>query len=406
MNRVWRKSNLRWSLGLLALVFWTSCPMAAAPARPAAPPKVDFNHDVRPILAENCFACHGPDEAKRKARLRLDLHDNAVQPAKSGAIAIVPGSAEKSELIQRASSQDEDERMPPIKTGKRLTSEQLIVLRRWIDQGAEYKPHRFFVPPQRPALPVVSDKKWPRNPIDYYILARLEQDGLKPAPEANRRALIRRLKLDLIGLPPTPAEVDEFLADQSPGAYERLVDRLLASPHYGERMAVDWLDAARFADTHGYHIDSGRDMTHWRDWVIDAYNRNQPFDQFTVEQIAGDLLPNATREQKLASGFNRNHMINFEGGAIPEEYHAAYLMDRVNTTTRVWLGLTVACAQCHDHKYDPITQKDYYRLFAFFNNVPENGLDGAKGNAVPLLQLPTPEMREQTGEPEGGGRRR
>jgi Protein of unknown function (DUF1501)/Protein of unknown function (DUF1549)/Planctomycete cytochrome C len=218
-------------------------------------------------FAENCFACHGPDEAKRKARLRLDLHDIAVQPAKSGAIAIVPGSADKSELIKRTTSQDDDERMPPIKTGKRLTPEQLGLLRRWIDQGAEYKTHRFFLPPQRPELPVVNDKKWPRNPIDYFILARLEQDGLKPAAEANRRALIRRIKLDLLGLPPTPAEVDEFLSNRSADAYERLVDRFLASPHFGERMAVDWLDAARFADTHGFHIDSGRDMTHWRDWV-------------------------------------------------------------------------------------------------------------------------------------------
>jgi hypothetical protein len=391
MHRVPCNRTLSWSLGLLALGCWSEFSTIAAPKGPAVPPKVDFNHDIRPIFAENCFACHGPDEAKRKARLRLDLHDIAVQPAKSGAIAIVPGSADKSELIKRTTSQDDDERMPPIKTGKRLTPEQLVLLRRWIDQGAEYKTHRFFLPPQRPELPAVNDKKWPRNPIDYFILARLEQDGLKPAPEANRRASIRRVKLDLLGLPPTPAEVDEFLSDRSADAYERLVDRFLASPHFGERMAVDWLDAARFADTHGYHIDSGRDMTHWRDWVINAYNRNQPFDQFTVEQIAGDLLPNATREQKLASGFNRNHMINFEGGAIPEEYHAAYLMDRVNTTTRVWLGLTVACAQCHDHKYDPITQKDYYRFYAFYNNVPENSLDGDKGNAIPLLLLPGPE---------------
>jgi len=391
MNWLCRNRRLLGFLGLLAWGWSSPSPLIAA-AVPQGPAKVDFNHDVRPILAENCLACHGPDEAKRKARLRLDQRDVAVQPAKSGTIAIVPGAADKSELMIRVNSQDEQERMPPPQTGKTLTTEQLGVLRRWIDQGAEYQIHRFFLPPQRPELPTVSDQRWPRNPIDHFVLARLERDGVKPAPEADRRS---RLKLDLLGLPPTPAEVEEFLADAAPNAYECWVDRFLASPHYGERMAVDWLDAARFADTHGYHIDAGRDMTHWRDWVIDSYNRNQPFDQFTVEQIAGDLLPNATREQKLASGFNRNHMINFEGGAIPEEYHAAYLMDRVNTTTRVWLGLTVACAQCHDHKYDPITQKDYYRLFAFFNNVPENGLDGSKGNAAPLLELPTPEMERE-----------
>jgi hypothetical protein len=389
---------LIWLLSLLALGVCSGSSATASPIRKAAPPKVDFNHDIRPILAQNCFACHGPDETKRKARLRLDLYDIAVHPAKSGAIAIVPGSADRSEVIKRTTSQDEDERMPPIKTGKKLTAEQVEMLRRWIDQGAEYKTHRFFVAPQKPELPTVKNKAWPRNPIDYFVLARLDQEGLKPAAEANKRALIRRVKLDLIGLPPTPMEVEEFLSDHSPNAYERLVDRFLASPHYGERMAVDWLDAARFADTHGYHIDSGRDMTHWRDWVINAYNRNQPYDQFTVEQIAGDLLPAATREQKVASGFNRNNMINFEGGAIPEEYHAAYLIDRVNTTTRVWLGLTVACAQCHDHKYDPITQKDYYRLFAFFNNVPENSLDGDKGNAIPLLLLADPEKAQKLAE--------
>jgi hypothetical protein len=380
-------------LALFALALYR--PSSATVARPAAAHKLDFNHDVRPILAENCFACHGPDESKRKAKLRLDIRDSAIHPAKSGAVAIAPASASTSELIKRLTSQDEDERMPPSKTGKHLTSDQLQLLRRWIDEGAEYKTHRFFVPPQLPELPAVTEKNWPRNPIDYFVLARLEQEARKPATEANKRTLIRRLKLDLLGLPPTPAEVEQFLADRSANAYERLVDRFLASPHYGERMAVEWLDAARFADTHGYHIDAGRDMTHWRDWVINAYNRNQPFDQFTIEQIAGDLLPNATREQKLASGFNRNHMINFEGGAIEEEYHAAYLIDRVNTTTRVWLGLTVACAQCHDHKYDPITQKDYYRLFAYFNNVPENGLDGAKGNAIPLLLLPDPDSEKK-----------
>jgi len=376
------------ALTLLALGV-ARAPQAVAAPVPSPGPKVDFNHEVRPILAENCFACHGMDEAKRKGKLRLDVRESALRPAKSGAIAIVPGNAAKSELSSRIANEDENDRMPPVQSGKTLTAAQVEVLRRWVDQGAEYQKHPFFSPVQRPEVPGVARKDWVRNPIDDFVLARLEKEGVKPAPEASARALIRRLKLDLIGLPPTPAEVDAFLADQAPGAYERVVDRFLSSAHYGERMAVEWLDAARFADTHGFHIDSGRDMTHWRDWVIEAYNQNKPFDQFTIEQIAGDLLPGATREQKLASGFNRNHMINFEGGAIPEEYHTAYVMDRVNTTTRVWLGLTASCAQCHDHKYDPITQKEYYRFYAFFNNVAENGLDGSKGNAVPMISLPT-----------------
>ena len=353
---------------------------------------IDFNRDIHPILSENCFACHGPDEHQRKAGLRLDLPESAKNPNKSGSVVIVPGSPEKSALILRVTHPNENRRMPPPKFGKRLTPNQMDALREWIQQGAEYKPHWSFIPPQAGPLPAVKNESWARNPIDRFILERLDAESLTPAPEADRRALIRRLKLDLLGLPPTPGEVDEFLADTSAGAWERWVDRFLASPHYGERMAVDWLDAARFADTHGYHIDSGRDMTRWRDWIINAFNTNEPFDRFTVEQLAGDLLPDASREQKIASGFNRNHMINFEGGAIPEEYEAAYVIDRVNTTTKVWLGLTVACAQCHDHKFDPITQKDYYRFFAFFHNVPEKGLDGQKGNAEPMLALPTPEM--------------
>jgi hypothetical protein len=358
----------------------------------STPQKIDFDRDIRPIFSENCFACHGPDEAKRKAGLRLDLKDSVFKPAKSGAVPIIPGKADQSVLIQKVSSTDDDERMPPPKSEKRLTPAQVELLRRWVEQGAEYRRHWAFLPPQRPPVPSVKQANWPRNPIDAFILARLEKEGLPPRPEANRRTLIRRLSLDLVGLPPTPEEVDAFLADESANAYEQLVERLLASPHYGERMAVDWLDAARYADTHGYHIDPGRDMTHWRDWVIRAYNQNLPFDKFTIEQLAGDLLPNPTTEQKIASGFNRNNMINFEGGAIPEEYQTAYVVDRVNTTSTTWLGLTVACAQCHDHKFDPVTQKDYYRFYAFFNHVPENGLDGQRGNAVPLLRLPTPKM--------------
>jgi mono/diheme cytochrome c family protein len=382
-------------LGFVALALWraaASVAVAGSPAKAALP--IDFNRQIRPILSENCFGCHGPDEKERKAKLRLDLKDGAFGQLRDGGHAIVPGKSAQSALIERITATDPSERMPPPKSNKHLTAEQIDLLHRWIDQGAKWSEHWAFVPPRRPTLAAVKDTAWPRNAIDTFILARLEKEGLRPAAEADAIRLLRRVTLDLTGLPPTPAEVDAFLGDAHPGAYERAVDRLLASPHHGERLAVDWLDAARFADTHGYHIDAGRDMTRWREWVIAAFNRNMPFDQFTVEQLAGDLLPGATLAQKIASGFNRNHMINFEGGAIPEEYHTAYLVDRVNTTSTVWLGLTVACTQCHDHKYDPISQRDYYRLYAFFNNVPESGLDGAKGNAAPVVKVPTPQQQE------------
>ncbi len=371
------------ALGLLTLGRLLAAPGATPPVAP-----VDFDREILPLLADNCFACHGPDEKARKAKLRLDTKAGAL--AKAG--VLVPGSAAASALVERILAED-DTRMPPAKTGKRLTPEQIAKLRAWVDQGATWSRHWAFVPPRRPAPPAVKGRAQVRNAIDPFVFARLEREGLTASPEADRVTLIRRVTLDLTGLPPTPAEVDAFLADGRADAYERLVDRLLASPRYGERMALEWLDAARFADTHGYHIDAGRDMTRWRDWVIGAFNDNVPFDRFTVEQLAGDLLPNATVAQKIASGFHRNHMINFEGGAIPEEYHAAYIIDRVNTTATVWLGLTLGCAQCHDHKYDPLTQKDYYQFFAFFHNVPENGLDGSKGNAAPLLKTPSPAQR-------------
>lgn len=358
---------------------------------PAAKPvaTIDFTRQVRPILSDNCFTCHGPDEKQRKARFRLDLKEAALGKLRDGSRAIVPGKPDDSVLLQRLEAKEPSERMPPPHANKKVTPEQIGLIRQWIQEGAPFAEHWAFVPPKRPALPPVKNKAWPRNPIDHFILARLEKEGLTPLPEADPVTLIRRLTLDLTGLPPTPAEVDAFLADKSPDAYEKLVDRLFASPHYGERLALDWLDAARFADTHGYHIDAGRDMTRWRDYVIDSFQKDLPFDRFTIEQLAGDLLPNATVRQKVASGFNRNHMINFEGGAIPQEYHTAYIVDRVNTTTTVWLGLTFACAQCHDHKYDPISHKEYYQLFAFFNNVPESGLDGSKGNAAPMIPAPT-----------------
>jgi mono/diheme cytochrome c family protein len=361
-------------------------------------PAVEFARQIRPILSENCFTCHGPDDSQRKAKFRLDTKDGARKPLRDGSYAIVPGDAKNSVLLTRILSHEPDEQMPPAKTNKRVTSQQAELIKQWIKQGAAWSEHWAFVAPQRPALPPLKNNAWPHNVIDRFILARLEAEGLTPSVESDKVRLIRRLTFDLTGLPPTPAEVDAFLGDKNPDAYERVVDRLLASPHYGERMALDWLDAARYADTHGYHIDSGRDMTHWREWVIDAFNTNVPYDSFIVEQVAGDLLPGATLQQKIASGFNRNHMINFEGGAIPDEYLSAYIVDRVNTTATVFLGLTAGCAQCHDHKYDPISQKEFYQLYAFFNNMPEKGLDGSKGNALPLLKTPTKEQQRRLDE--------
>jgi mono/diheme cytochrome c family protein len=360
------------------------------PARPAAPPRapLQFNRDVLPILADNCFACHGFDAQARKAGLRLDTREGALQRLPSGLTAVVPGKPDSSSLVRRIANHS----MPPRNSGKQLTAAQIATLTRWVAEGARYETHWAYLPPVRPQLPAVRDLRWPLNAIDRFVLARLEREGLRPSPVADRRTLIRRLSFDLTGLPPSRAEVEAFLNDRAPGAYERLVDRLLASPHYGERMALKWLDLARYADTHGYHIDSHRDMWPWRDWVIRAFNENKPFDQFTIEQLAGDLLPNATREQKIATGFNRNHPINFEGGAIAEEYHAAYIFDRVDTTATTWMAMTMRCAQCHDHKYDPFSQKDFYRLYAFFHNINEQGLDGNTGNARPYIPVPSPEQ--------------
>ena len=378
-------SHCRWLFGLLIF---------AVPAvRASAQQALSFDRDVRPILSENCFKCHGPDEKERKAKLRLDERDSALKRE-----VFIPGNSAGSKIVRRVASSDQSKRMPPAATGKKLTAKQIETLKRWIDEGAKYSAHWSFVAPVQPSVPASEGNGVVRNPIDAFIMARLQKEGLAPSPEAAKSTLIRRVTLDLTGLPPTLKEIDEFLNDQTDGAYEKLVDRLLNSPRFGERLALDWLDAARYADTHGYHIDSGRDMTKWREYVIKAFNRNKPFDQFTIEQLAGDLLPNATTEQKIASGFNRNHMINFEGGAIPEEYRTAYIVDRVNTTGAVWLGLAIGCAQCHDHKFDPITQKEYYQLFAFFNNVPENGLDGSKGNAAPLIAMPTAEQTKRLSE--------
>jgi len=356
---------------------------------------IDFNRDIRPILSDNCFACHGPDKAHRKADLRLDTKEGALAAITDGVWAVKPGDLDKSEVYKRIITTEADDLMPPRKSGKTLTAAQKDLIKRWIEEGAAWAEHWAIVAPQRPAPPEVKEKAWAKNEIDRFILARLEKENLKPSSEADKPTLIRRASQDLTGLPPTPEEVDAFLADNTPQAYEKLVDKLMASPRYGERMALDWLDAARFADTHGFHIDSQRDMWPWRDWLINAYNKNQPFDQFTVDQIAGDLIPNATTDQIVASGFNRNHCINFEGGAFPQEYLTAYIIDRVSTTSTVWLGLTIGCAQCHDHKFDPITQKEFYQFYAFFNKVAENGLDGRDGNAVPVAKAPAAGQRER-----------
>lgn len=381
--------SLSFSLGLIAIAVLVS----AASTRAADAP-VSFNRDIRPILSDNCFYCHGFDPKNRKADLRLDTPDGAAAEH-DGARAIVPGDLAKSELWQRINSTDKDEVMPPPKAHKSVTAEQKEMLKRWIEQGARYQSHWSFIPVAAVEPPPVQQSGWPRNEIDRFILARLEREGLQPSTEAARATLIRRVTLDLTGLPPTPQEVTAFLTDNSPQAYEHVVDRLLQSPRYGERMTVDWLDAARYADTHGFNNDSARSMWRWRDWVIDAFNANLPYDRFITEQLAGDLLPQATLDQRIATGFCRNHVINSEGGIIQEEYRVEYVADRVRTMSTAWLGLTMECVRCHDHKFDPLTQKDYYSLFSLFNNVPEHGEDGRIANAVPLLRAPTGEQQRE-----------
>jgi hypothetical protein len=353
-----------------------------------------YNRDVRPILSDNCFACHGPDKAKQKADLRLDIRDSAIKPAESGEVAIVPGDVEKSALVARILTDDKDEIMPPPKSHKRLTAAQKELLKRWVAEGARYEPHWAYVPVPAVRVPGPADLpkadaaslQWPRNEIDWFVLQGMTPAGLKPSPRAEASTLARRIALDLTGLPPTP----ELLKSFDPEHVDDYISALFASPHYGERMAVDWMDASRFADTQGYQVDRDQDMHPWRDWVIAAFNKNMPFDQFTIEQLAGDLLPNATLEQKIATGMHRNHMVNVETGIIQAEFISEYTADRVETTAGVWLGQTFNCARCHDHKFDPITQKDYYGFKAFFNNVNEQG-DGNQDK----LPIPSPEIDAQ-----------
>jgi hypothetical protein len=383
----------------------------AAPV--AAQARIEFNRDIRPILSDTCFHCHGYDEKERKSGLRLDIKADALKPAKSGAVAIVPGKPDQSELITRVLTSDEDDLMPPTKLHKPLSKQQKELLKQWIAEGAEYQGHWAFITPTRPIVPKNQDLKnvsatkpdtvsnsTSGNEIDAFILARLEKEGLGPSPKADRATLIRRVSLDLTGLPPTPEEVDSFVKDSSPQAYERVVDRLLTSKHYGETMAMQWLDFARYADSNGFQADGSRTMWPWRDWVINAFNSNKAFDQFTIEQIAGDLLPNATRDQVIATGFNRNHRINGEGGLIAEEWRIENIIDRVETTSFSWLGLTLNCCRCHDHKYDPFSQRDFYSFFAFFNNVPETGTivgtsNRQGGNSDPIIQVPNAEQEQQ-----------
>lgn len=357
----------------------------------ASTPRVDFDRDIRPILSNTCFNCHGPDESNRKAKLRLDTKQGAFAD-RGGSAAIVPGQPDRSELYVRVSAKNPADRMPPVRFPHQLSAKQIDTLKLWIEQGADWREHWAFVPPQRPATPKVKTTAWPKNDIDTFILARLEKEGLSPSAPASREKWLRRVTLDLTGLPPTLKEIDDFLADKTPQAFETVVDRLLASPRYGEHMAVEWLDAARYADTNGYQQDRTRTMWPWRDWVVQAMNDNMPFDQFTVEQIAGDLLPDAKVPQKIATGFNRNHMLNGEGGRLAEESRVEYVVDRVETTSTVWLGLTLGCCRCHNHKYDPVSQKEFYRFYAFFNNIDEVGGVDRGGNAKPVLALPTPEQ--------------
>ena len=371
-------------------VFLTTLTAFVMVCRSLAEDVLDFHRDIRPILSDACFPCHGPDPKARKAGLRLDRGDLVLQPAKSGQPAIIPGEPGRSELVRRILAEDPEQRMPPPDSHRSLAEAQKHRLQGWIREGAHYPSHWAFVAPRRPDLPPVRHPAWARTPVDRFILERLEQDGLAPAPEAPRATLMRRVTLDLTGLPPTPAQVEAFVNDTSPQAYERLVDRLLATRDYAERRAQDWLDLARYADTRGFADDKPHDIWPYRDWVIAALDRNLPFDQFTIEQLAGDLLPGATTEQRIASAFHRNAP-QAKGATYPsEEYRLKGVVDRVNTTGTVWLGLTVGCAECHDHKFDPLSQVEYYRLFAYFNQIEHSGEGFAQGG--PHLAWLPPEL--------------
>ncbi|MFO0918170.1 MAG: PSD1 and planctomycete cytochrome C domain-containing protein [Planctomycetaceae bacterium] len=374
------------------------CLLSLTPTCWSAEKRVVFNRDVRPILSNNCYLCHGPDAKNRQAGLRLDVREDAVKPLESGQTAIVPGEALKSHLLARITTTNPGEVMPPPATGKTLTAAEIATLTDWINEGAEYQGHWSFLTPQRPQPPEVSSNDFLHNEIDAFVLAKLQAEGLAPSPAADKVTLIRRVTLDLTGLPPTPEEVDAFVNDASPGAYGALVDRLLQSPRYGEHFGRIWLDAARYGDTHGLHLDNERSLWPYREWVINAFNQNKPFDQFTIEQLAGDLLPNPTREQLIATGFNRCNVTTSEGGSINEEVLVRYAVDRVETMSTVWLGLTMGCAVCHNHKFDPISQAEFYQLYAFFNSLSDQAMDGNALLPPPTMKLPTPEQTTQLAE--------
>ncbi|MEY2598946.1 MAG: hypothetical protein RLZZ142_1205 [Verrucomicrobiota bacterium] len=394
-----RHRSILASLGCLVLPLALSLTPQTASAA-AAPDKLQFNRDIRPILSDLCFSCHGPDNDKRKGDLRLDLREPALKGGKSEAKAVIPGKSAESEIIKRILSDDDDEHMPPKKGGKHLKPQQIALLRRWIDEGAEYQGHWAFSKVERPTPPATHANAG-ASPLDAFVAERLAREGLRFAPEADKSTLLRRITLDLTGLPPTPAETDAFLQDTAPNAFEKVVERLLASPHFGEHMATQWLDFARYADSNGFQSDGSRQMSIWRDWVIQAFNRNQPFNQFTIEQLAGDLLPNPTQEQLIATGFNRNHRLNGEGGRIEAEWFVETVIDRVETTGSTWLALTVGCARCHDHKFDPLSQKEFYQMFAFFNSVEESGVLGGDQytvNTKPVLSFPTEEHKAKSAD--------
>jgi hypothetical protein len=396
MKRQLKSFRRRWFLPLGVLILATggglcwalSQPPAQPQPAPAGQARLEYNRDIRPILAENCFACHGPDSAARKAKLRLDVRDEAVKRT-----AIVPGQPNKSLLVERIFAQDTKHQMPPAKTHKKLTATQKETLKRWITEGAEYQPHWAFIDPKRPPVPAVQNKAWVRNTIDSFILATLEAKGLTPVSEADRWTLGRRASLDLTGLPPSPQDLEAFVNDPRPDAYEHYIDNLLKSPHWGEHRAHYWLDVARYADSHGIHFDNFREIWAYRDWVIDAFNRNMPFDQFTIEQLAGDLLPNPTLDQLVATGFNRCNITTNEGGVIPEEYLVLYTRDRTETIGQTWLGMTAGCAVCHDHKYDPLSQREFYEMAAFFNNTTQGAMDGNIKDTPPIIFVPSKDDR-------------
>lgn len=359
--------------------------------------EIDFAREIRPLLADHCFHCHGNDEGSRKAHLRLDTAEGLFSRHEDS-FPVVPGKLAESEIWKRVTSTDPDEVMPPPKAHHTLTSSELEKLRRWIEGGAPYREHWAFRAPVRPELPRVEESGWPRNPVDAFLLTKLEAEHLKPSPDAPKELLLRRVTFDLTGLPPTPAEVDAFLTDDSPGAYERVVDRLLVSPRFGERMARPWLDAVRYGDTQGMHYDDERSIWPYRDWVVRAFNQNLPFDQFTIWQIAGDLLPQATRDQLIASGYNRCNLTTNEAGSVEAELLHRYALDRTTTTVSLWMGLTAECAVCHDHKFDPLSQKEFYSLYAFFHSAAEPAMEEHAQPTPPVLRLTTPEQEKREQE--------